>query len=420
MIKYSLSIFTLFYASFALASPDFANGMKIGEVTADSAIIWTRLTDGPARFTTTEEQDREKFSKMRPPQVAPGLAGTVKLTLTSSAQVVYKSELTNVDPKKDFTHQFKINDLKAATQYEVLLEADSGKTITGKFTTAPLKNTKSDVAFNVVTCQAIRSAEQHRVGHSVYGQMLKINPDFFLHTGDIVYYDKGYLAKNITDARRKWNHTFALPLNRDFSAQVPSFFMKDDHDTVDNDSDPNSVYGELTFKQGIEIFKEQVPMGELSYRRIRWGKDLEVWLTENRDYRSINKMKDGPKKTILGEKQKAWLKKTISESDATFKFIVTPGPIVGPDKKGKNDNHSNKGFFHEGEELRKFIASQKNLYVICGDRHWQYASIHPEYKIREFGCGPINGEHLFGGAPKMDPKWEPKWVPKKGTPAGSK
>ena len=62
-------------------------------------------------------------------------------------------------------------------------------------------------------------------------------------------------------------------------------------------------------------------------------------------------------------------------------------------------------FFHEGEELRKFIASQKNLYVICGDRHWQYASIHPEHGIREFGCGPINGEHLFGGAPKMDPKW---------------
>ena len=146
-------------------------------------------------------------------------------------------------------------------------------------------------------------------------------------------------------------------------------------------------------------------MGDFSYRRIRWGKDLELWLTENRDYRSPNTMKDGPNKTILGEKQKKWLKETIAASDATFKFIVTPGPIIGPDKPGKNDNHANPGFFTEGEELRKFIASQKNLYIICGDRHWQYASTHPKYKIREFGCGPINGQHMYGGAPKPDPKW---------------
>jgi alkaline phosphatase D len=233
---------------------------------------------------------------------------------------------------------------------------------------------------------------------------LKRPLDFFIHTGDILYYDKGYLAKNVEHARRKWNHTFALPLNRDFSAQVPSFFMKDDHDTVSDDSDPNSVYGDLTFKQGIEIFTEQVPMGDLTYRRIRWGKDLELWLTENRDYRSVNKMKDGPNKTILGAKQKKWLKDTIAASDATFKFIVTPGPIIGPDKPGKNDNHANPGFFTEGEELRQFIASQKNLYIICGDRHWQYASKHPKLGIREFGCGPINGQHMYGGAPKKDPK----------------
>ena len=181
--------------------------------------------------------------------------------------------------------------------------------------------------------------------------------------------------------------------------------MKDDHDTVVNDSDPSSVYGELTFQQGIEIFKEQVPMGELTYRRIRWGKDLEIWITENRDYRSVNKMKDSPSKTILGAEQKAWLKKTIVESDASFKFIVTPGPIVGPDKAKKNDNHSNPGFFHEGEELRKFVPPRKISTLFAEITYWQYASIHPEYGIREFGCGPINGEHLFGGAPKMNPKW---------------
>ncbi|WDE96298.1 alkaline phosphatase D family protein [Lentisphaera profundi] len=388
-----------------LADADFANGMKIGEVSDASAIIWTRLTDGPARFTTTAAQDSTRQNKMRPPQVAPGIAGEVRLTLYNNQQQVYQSSWVEVDTKRDFTHQFKLQDLEARTHYNILIEAKNGVKIKGSFTTAPKADKIQSVECAIVTCQAVRSAEDHRQGHSVYKQMLQHNFDFFIHTGDILYYDKGYLAKNREDARRKWNHTFALPLNRDFSMQVPSFFMKDDHDTVANDSDPNTVYGNLTFTQGIEIFKEQVPVDEHTYRRVRWGKDIEIWITENRDYRSINKMPDGPSKTILGEKQKSWLKKTIAESDASFKFIVTPGPIIGPDKKGKNDNHANPGFFHEGEELRKFIASQKNLYVICGDRHWQYASTHPKYKIREFGCGPINGQHMFGGHPKMDPEW---------------
>ena len=350
---------------------------------------------------------------MPPPKVAPGHAGQVRLTLTRQGRQIFQSQWKKAHAQKDFTYQFSIDDLKAQSTYQVQVDSranassEMSSTVKGQFKTSPTPTDTVMAECAIVTCQAITTAEDTRIGHSVYKQMLELERplDFFIHTGDILYYDKGYLAKNVEQARRKWNHTFALPLNRDFSQQVPSFFMKDDHDTVTNDSDPDSVHGELTFHQGIEIFTEQVPMGDLTYRRIRWGKDLELWLTENRDYRSINKMKDGPNKTILGEKQKKWLKDTIAASDASFKFIVTPGPIIGPDKPGKNDNHANPGFFHEGEELRQFIASQKNLYIICGDRHWQYASTHPKLGIREFGCGPINGQHMYGGAPKKNPEW---------------
>ena len=110
-------------------------------------------------------------------------------------------------------------------------------------------------------------------------------------------------------------------------------------------------------------------MGEKTYRTFRWGKDLQIWLSENRDFPSSNKMKDGPEKTIWGREQKAWFKKTVEASDATFKVLIMPGPIVGPDKKGKRDNHCNAGFKHEGDELRAFIAKEENMFVICGDRH---------------------------------------------------
>ncbi len=196
---------------------------------------------------------------------------------------------------------------------------------------------------------------------------------------------------------------FSYGHNKKLHRHVSSYFMKDDHDTLKNDCFQGQTYGDMTFDQGLAIFREQVPMGEKTYRTYRWGKDVQIWLTENRDFRSHNGMKDGPDKTILGEEQKAWLKKTIAESDATHKFIITPGPIVGPDKRGKADNHSNKAFFNEGQELRDFIKTQKNTYVICGDRHWQYCSKDPRTGVLEMGCGPINDQHKYGGAPKADP-----------------
>lgn len=80
-------------------------------------------------------------------------------------------------------------------------------------------------------------------------------------------------------------------------------------------------------------------------------------------------------------------------------WIISPAPIVGPDRKTKSDNRSNKGFSFEGNELREFIADQKNMVVVCGDRHWQYISVDNETGAREYSCGPASDKHA-GGWPK--------------------
>ena len=77
-------------------------------------------------------------------------------------------------------------------------------------------------------------------------------------------------------------------------------------------------------------------------------------------------MPDGPGKTIWGKEQKQWFFDTVKASDATFRILLSPTPIVGPDRKNKNDNHANAGFTHEGNEIRTFIGEQKNMFVICG------------------------------------------------------
>ena len=154
--------------------------------------------------------------------------------------------------------------------------------------------------------------------------------------------------------------------------------------------------GEFTWDQGIGVFLEQVGMGKNTYRTVRWGKDLQVWMVEGRDYRSANTDPDGPDKTIWGAEQKAWFKRTVEASDATFRVLISPTPIVGPDRANKNDNHANRGFTHEGNEIRRFLAEQKNMYVVCGDRHWQYVSVDDETGVREYSSGPSSNEHAGG------------------------
>jgi len=377
-----------------------ANGIKIGEVDQSSAIVWTRTT-------TVAEAAPSKVD------AAPGCPGRTRVTCRNrkTGVLAFRSDWQTTDPDRDFTHQFQLQGLHPDTAYALRVESagleadDVNAVVDGSFRTSPEIDAVAPVRFVVVTCQAIGSVDCGDAGHSPYRLIPCLDPDFFVHTGDIVYYDKVPLCKSARTARQKWNRMYGYFYNRDFHANVAAYFMKDDHDTLKNDCWAGQRYGELTWQEGLNIFREQVPMGTRTYRTYRWGRDVQIWLTENRDFRSPNTMPDGPEKTIWGATQKAWLKQSMNASDATFKFLIMPGPLIGPDKRGKADNHSNAAFRHEGDEVRRFVAGLDNLVVINGDRHWQYFSLHPTLMIREFGCGPINDLHVFGGNPGFQPRY---------------
>jgi alkaline phosphatase D len=410
----------------AQAAPYQATGFKVGEVTDTSAIVWTRLTlrknrnpsNGPMVEIVYADKKNNKKGRSRnvtavkyPAGVTvsdirnavPGTTGQVRVSYRSSDQQKWNSTAWNsVDPKRDFTHQDTFKYLSPNTRYQVRVETrkntsgPSGQTLDGSFRTAPKANDPSRVVFTVSTGQAYNDQDRPD-GYNIYPEMLKLDPNFFVHTGDIVYYDR--LAKTEALARYHWQRTYSLPTNVNFHRQVASYFIKDDHDAWVNDCWPtmNSKYMyQFTFKQGLAIFPEQVPMGKKTYRTRRWGKDLQIWMVEGRDFRSPNTDPDGPDKTIWGKEQKEWFKRTVKESDATFRILISPTPMVGPDRDNKRDNHSNKVFKHEGSELLEFISQQKNLVVVCGDRHWQYMSIHPKTKVREYSCGPASDKHAGG------------------------
>lgn len=415
-----------------LAQPFQATGFKVGEMSHDSVIVWTRLTqhevangaDGimptfvdKAGKTFTGDGYSKPTKNMDPKEIrwpegkgiadmryaAPGAPGTTGLRYRPVGTELWTNTSNlPVDPEADYIRQVLLTGLQPGTRYELEVRAralNSRKIAhveRGHFTTAPALDVAAPVRFAVTTGQAFHDQDRDD-GFQIYRTLLKQDtPDFFVHTGDIVYYDR--MAKTLDLARWHWHRTYSRPTNLDFHREVGSYFIKDDHDTWTNDSWPGqrSNMGSFTWDQGIATFKEQVPMGENTWRTRRWGRDLQIWMVEGRDFRSPNPDPDGPNKTIWGKQQFDWLRASVSESKATFRVLISPTPIVGPDRSGKNDNHANSGFTHEGQQVRDFLSSQSNLVVVCGDRHWQYHSVDPKTGLREYCCGPTSNEHAGG------------------------
>ncbi len=129
----------------AYTGPYMATGVKIGEVTGTSAIVWTRLTraehriaaDAPIptvkyRDSKTGEIATEGNSRDRVPIVeypngatvdqlegaAPGLAGRVSIRYSEEGLDSWSSTSGLVDPERDYVHQFVLTYLKPNTRYE--------------------------------------------------------------------------------------------------------------------------------------------------------------------------------------------------------------------------------------------------------------------------------------------------------------
>lgn len=399
-----------------------ATGTRVGEVTASSAIVWTRLSKHPHRndqgVLFARKVDRRNPQPVTVPVeqiegACPGMPGRVRLRygLTEDLKTAVTTPWIAVTEATDYIHQFRLGDLTPDSTYHYVSQTAAASSdevrseFRGKFVTAPSADTRSSLRFCVMTCQGYPDRD-HADGHPIYPSMLALDPRFLVMTGDLVYYDSNE-PRAVTPAlaRLHWERMFSLPRLIAMLRITGTYWLKDDHDTLTDDSWPGMKAGELTFGEGQQIFRQQAPLGESIYRTFRWGRDLQIWFTDGRDFRSPNRTPDGPEKTIWGAEQKAWFQRTLVESDATWKVLVSPTPLVGPDRENKNDNHSNAGFAHEGDELRTWLKQHvpDNFFWVCGDRHWQYHSVHPTTGVQEFSVGAASNSHA-GGSPGENPQ----------------
>lgn len=415
----------VFWALLAMVLPAAAEtvahlqGEMVGEVSATGAILQSRLT--------APELDAQGD--------VPGVAGVAAFEIAEQADLASarRTRWLRAVPENDFVVKCKLTGLKPQTRYFYRLwyghdidHVKAGPIRT--FATLPDPETEARISFVVVTGmnyaafyrdgQGGESAgapgEKQLLGYPALATIRAMKPDFFVGTGDNVYYDHPNEGRATTAAqmRKKWHEQFVQQRYVELFAEVPTYWEKDDHDFRYNDCD-NTGSQPPAPELGIRIFREQVPVVDpddpqaVTYRTYRAGKLLQIWLLEGRDYRSPNRAPDGPEKTIWGPHQLAWLQQTLLQSDAPLKLVISPTPMVGPDDRSKRDNHTNiGGFRHEGDAFfgwakqHGFLA--RGLFFLCGDRHWQYHSIPPS-GFEEFSCGALVDANARLGRKPGDP-----------------
>ncbi|MEX0601592.1 MAG: alkaline phosphatase D family protein, partial [Rhodothermales bacterium] len=239
----------------------------------------------------------------------------------------------------------------------------------------------------------------------------------FLMMGDNVYHDHPTRpdVQLYTYYRRQ-----SRPEFRAFAAETPLFAIWDDHDFGENDSWGGPAIDEPDWKPSVwQVFKQNWANPSYGGGEERPGVwfdfaigDVDFFMLDGRYYRTDPKI-DRP--SMLGPAQKAWLFDRLSESDATFKVIVSPVPWAPGAKGGMQMTPEGPqpggldtwdGFPEERDEIFSFLAANEidGVVLLSADRHRSDAwRIEREdgYALYEFESSQLTNVHtheLMDGA----------------------
>ncbi|MGW4025548.1 alkaline phosphatase D family protein [Streptomyces sp. NPDC005009] len=332
-------------------------GVQTGDVTRDSGLVWVR-SDRPARMVV-ETSATESFRRPRRwhgPLLGAGtdFTGTTRLRgLPSGEQIHYRVLLADPDDPRR-----------------------TGEPVTGTFRTVSARR-RDGVRFLWSGDLAGQGwgINPDFGGYRIFDAMARLNPDFFLFSGDTVYADgpvsataalpdgrvwrnvtteeKSKVAETLAEFRGNFRYNLLDENLRRFNAQVPSIVQWDDHEVRNNwypgqrIADTDARYTEKSVDvlaaRARRAFGEYFPMSTLRpgaregrvYRVLRQGPLLDVFVLDMRTYRNANSSGDQTvdPQGILGREQLEWLKRELSRSRAVWKVIAADMPIglVVPD-----------------------------------------------------------------------------------------
>ena len=252
--------------------------------------------------------------------------------------------------------------------------------------TAPAGPAAFRVAFG--SCCRIQTDPEQRIWNAVQS----LDPDVFFWLGDNIYADSDSVDA-LVDLYAQGRAVERLqPLMR----STPGIATWDDHDFGFNDSDRHNPIRDGAL-HAFKAFWANPSYGEPDnpgvYFRQHYG-GVDFFVLDGRYYRDRTKLPDTPAKTMLGARQKAWLKRELKASTAPFKVLVCGSGWSSAENESGGDSWA--VYRSERDELFDFIRDESIEGVVCisGDTHMGELNCIPRsgqggYDIYDFCSSPL-------------------------------
>lgn len=378
--------------------PQAVLGVQSGDVTATSAVVWSK-TDRPARML-------------------------VEVAATESFRAPRRRWAVDVGPGSDFTGKALLAGLPAGTElfYRVQFAEHgnaglSGEPVMGSFRTAPDDRRDVTFAWSGDVAGQGWGINPDAGGMLGFEAVRRLNPDFFVHSGDSVYADgplqesvtlpdgsvwrnvvtpaKSKVAETLEEYRGQFQYNLLDDNVRRFAAQVPQFVQWDDHEVTNNwfpgemlgDAGGDSRYTvkdvDVLAARARQAFLEYMPVaGDRIERTLPYGPLVEVFALDLRSFRgpnTANRDAQGDGTRILGSGQLARVVERMRASRALWKVVASDMPIglVVPDGPVDHEGIANRD---PGQPLGREIELARMLSELR--RHdvrnvvWLTADVH--------------------------------------------
>ncbi len=300
---------------------------------------------------------------------------------------VIKSETVQLKKSNNFSGSAHLTNLSPQThyQYDIFLNREKiNSPIQQKFRTFPVLG-----ATGVIRIAFGHSLPNAKGRQITWRAIQSKNPGLVLLMGDNIYSNDTRPEVQ----RRMYLQHRADPHFRALGSTTPVYAVWDDHDYGKNNSDRTQKGKEHSLRTFFEIWPN--PSSQSKDNSGIWTRftvgQCEFWLLDVRYHRSPNDDPDGPAKTMLGVEQREWLLRTLDESTATFKFLVS-----GSSWHCGGVEAWNHQFLHEYDSILSHIRTKKitGIILLGGDQHACKVSVRPReswggYDLHEWMAGQL-------------------------------
>jgi len=364
-------VVALFVASFAASAAQARLIVMHGYADYTSALVWVQAeAPGPLRFRWRTEQD--------------GRDHELTLDARATDDDVVIARLSGLAPGARATYTIEGDGDKREGALRAQPYWTSGDD-------APDITIAIGSCFFLAAAEAPWNASTYGGGFEIFDAIAAKAPDLMVWMGDNLYFQAlDELDPAAMSAR--YRRQRALASLQRLLVAAPQLAIWDDHDYGPNDADMSYVMK----GESLALFRRYwanpsygLPDVPGIFGRARFG-DVDLFLLDDRWYRTANRMNDEPGKTMFGAQQLAWLRSALVYSHAALKLVVSGSQMWNRANRFEGFNH----FSHEQKTFADWLVAQRvdGVMFATGDRHFTelLRVARPDgYPLYEFTSSPL-------------------------------